>query len=41
MATIVEMGKYIHLIKFKRGVAVNKTPNSGQGDYLRMNFTKN
>ena len=40
MAAIVEMGT-IYVSQKKRGVAINKTLNSGKGDYLRRNFTKN
>ena len=35
------MGENIRLMKFKRGVIVNKIPlNSAQGDYLSMNFAE-
>ena len=38
---MVKMGEDIRLIKFKRGVTINNIPDSAEGGYLCMDFTKN
>ena len=36
-----EMGEDIRFIKFKHGVTIDKNPDSAEGGYLCMDFSKN